>query len=73
MKYYHAGRGSIPLTHLLFADDTLIFLKGNKKSMLNLLKFVKRYEGLSGQLVNKHKSSLYCSNKIPLSRKNILS
>lgn len=29
--YYRHGRGQIPITHLLFADDTLIFLNVSKK------------------------------------------
>lgn len=41
--------------------------------MINLLKFVGRYEEASGQKVNKGKSSLYCSAKIPHVRQNMLS
>ena len=41
------------LSHMLFADDTLIFLRGHKRSMTNLLKFVGRYETSSRKKVNK--------------------
>ena len=73
IQSFHTGRGSILISHLIFADDTLIFLKGNQKSMKNLLQFVDKYEVSSGQKVNKQKSSLYCSSKMPLARKNKLS
>ena len=34
--YYRHGRGQIPITHLLFADDTLIFLNVSKKNLCKI-------------------------------------
>lgn len=35
-------------SHVLYADDVLIFCKGSKSSLLNLLKLLKHYGDASG-------------------------
>ena len=49
VKGFHLGRGSSLVSHLLFADDTLIFLRGLKKSLEHLMIFLKEYEMCSGR------------------------
>ncbi|XP_026378693.1 uncharacterized protein LOC113273144 [Papaver somniferum] len=46
-------------THLLFADDILIFCKGNLHSLQNLKNMLVLYERPSGQCVNYEKSKFY--------------
>ncbi|XP_061999298.1 uncharacterized protein LOC133716631 [Rosa rugosa] len=46
-------------SHVLFADDIMVFCKGDKRSLLNLMAFFEEYGLNSGQLVNKTKSHVY--------------
>ncbi|XP_057800164.1 uncharacterized protein LOC131015756 [Salvia miltiorrhiza] len=58
-------RGSIFPTHLLYADDILVFCKastGNATTIQNILSF---YGSLSGQSYNAAKSYVYFSDKVP--------
>lgn len=50
------ARGAPPITHLFFADDSLIFFKANKREAEVVKECLKRYERASGQAVNLHKS-----------------
>lgn len=46
------------ITHLLFADDTLLLLKANRENASYLRRHVLQvYEECSGQMINKDKSS----------------
>ena len=68
VKHFHLGRGTMLVSHLLFADDTLVFLRGNKNSLKNLLGFLKLYEGSFGQRISLPKSSMFCSKLISLEK-----
>ncbi|XP_026439725.1 uncharacterized protein LOC113338544 [Papaver somniferum] len=48
-------------THLLFADDILVFCRGNLHSLQNLKTMLNVYEKVSGQCVNYSKSKFYYS------------
>lgn len=62
-------RGSPRLNHLLFADDTMFFIKVTKESSLALHHVLKRYEEASSQSINTDKSSITFSRKAPGSLK----
>lgn len=66
VQHYHLGRGVLPISHLLFADDTVIFLNGSRRSVVNLMNFMQSYELASGQKVSKGKSSRYVSPNLPV-------
>lgn len=63
------ARGSPRLNHLLFADDTMFFIKATKESSLALSRLLKRYEEASGQSINAAKSAITFSRKSPGSLK----
>lgn len=67
-SYYHP-RGAPLVSHLLYADDLLIFANGEKRSIKMLLRALDTYALWSGQLINKDKSALFLSKKINYSRK----
>lgn len=50
--------GSV-ISHLFFADDTLIFLKVDKKNCTNLVQLFCEYCSTSGQAVNLQKCSVF--------------
>lgn len=56
VKAYHGPRGCPAISHLLFADDTIILTNGSKASLTNLLRFLSKYEEASGQKINRGKS-----------------
>ena len=47
------------LTHLFFADDSLLFCKANSVEWRRLTKILERYEEASGQKLNKDKTSIF--------------
>lgn len=48
-------RGSLAPTHLLYADDILVFCKGTASSLQNLMDFFEAYGQAAGQVINKSK------------------
>ncbi|CAN6543868.1 unnamed protein product [Malus baccata var. baccata] len=53
------------ISHIFFADDTLLFLKADGKNCRNLGDLINMYCDASGQLVNFQKSSVYFGANIP--------
>ena len=49
------------LTHLFFANDSLLFCKENPQECGNVLKILMEYEEVSSQKINKEKTSLFFS------------
>jgi hypothetical protein len=49
---------SIP-THILYADDIMIFCKATKVNVRRILDIFSKYGEASGQLVNRNKSKYY--------------
>ena len=57
---------------ILYADDTLVFCNGSKRSISNLFGFLHKYEASSGQRINKSKSALFLSRKTTAARKIVM-
>jgi hypothetical protein len=53
------GAGGPHVTHLLFADDSVVFHEASKQNLLVLKKILKDFEVSSGQRVNLQKSSIF--------------
>ncbi|XP_019151003.1 PREDICTED: uncharacterized protein LOC109147801 [Ipomoea nil] len=51
-------QGRAPISHLFFADDSLLFFKANIQEASVVKQCLARYEKLSGQLVNYYKSNI---------------
>ena len=47
------------ISHLLFADDSLLFCQASKKETQEVLEILKLYAEASGQCINMEKSSVY--------------
>jgi len=54
-------RGAPEITHLLFADDAILFCKANIREASILRGILQKYESLSGQMVNLQKSHILFS------------
>ena len=52
------------LTHLFFADDSLIFCKADKQQATEIMNVLKIYEAASGQLINLDKSAVFFSRNM---------
>ena len=59
------GKNGCSFTHLLFADDSLLFFRQDNKSLGNIQRIIDWYRALSGQSVNLAKFDLYCSPNMP--------
>jgi hypothetical protein len=46
------------LTHLQYADDTVLMIQNNEESILNLKLIMYCFESLSGMKINYHKSEV---------------
>jgi hypothetical protein len=60
------------ISHLLFADDCIVFLKADNISALRLTEILEVYSTGSGQRANKDKSSVYCSPNCSNSIRNVV-
>ena len=58
---YHSKCKKISLTHLCFADDLLIFSKGNLSSILGIQNVLNVFYAMSGLQLNCTKSELFSS------------
>ncbi|XP_068328739.1 uncharacterized mitochondrial protein AtMg00310-like [Pyrus communis] len=59
------NRNGPAISHLFFADDTLIFLKAEKDSCRNLVRLIDEYCSASGQQVNLHKPNVLFGRNVP--------
>lgn len=53
------------ISHLFFADDSLIFCRATREEGANLMRVLETYEQASGQQLNRDKTALYFSHNTP--------
>ena len=54
-------RGGIHISHLLFANDSLLFCQAKRQECQNLLHILVQYEEASGQAINRQKTTFFFS------------
>ena len=65
------SRGSPPINHLLFADDSFIFFKTNVHSCRNIKSMLQKFYHLSGMKINLSKSELFTSANCRKQKKKV--
>ncbi|CAL9015940.1 unnamed protein product [Prunus brigantina] len=60
------------LSHLLFVDDSIFFLRADETNCRRFMHLLNRHCAATGQLVNHQKSCLYFSSNTPTERKTII-
>ncbi|XP_057440277.1 uncharacterized protein LOC130732189 [Lotus japonicus] len=59
------ARSAPVISHLLFADDSVIFAKATPEEVESVKEILSTYERVSGQVINLDKSTLTCSRNVP--------
>ena len=62
IKGYSLCKGGPKLTHLLFANDSILFCKASSEECEHLIQILESYEKASGQKINKNKIAIFFSN-----------
>ena len=63
-------RGCPKITHLFFADDSLLFCKANGQECQQLIEILHLYKAASGQKINTNKSSVFFRANTKEEKKN---
>jgi hypothetical protein len=64
IKGVKIAHGAPEITHLFFADDSLMFCRATKEEITQLSNIINLYQGASGQLVNVNKSEILFSKHV---------
>ncbi|KAL6127132.1 hypothetical protein ACLB2K_075175 [Fragaria x ananassa] len=64
-------RNTLATSHVLFADDVIVFCRGNRRNLSQIMRFFDEYGRVSGQVINKGKSQVFIGNSIHSRRHSI--
>ena len=64
IKGYSLCRQGPKLTHLFFADDSLLFCRANSTECSKVMDLLSVYEDVSGQKINRDKTTLFFSKSV---------
>ncbi|XP_026419676.1 uncharacterized protein LOC113315626 [Papaver somniferum] len=67
-----AARNSPDITHLMFADDILIFVQADMHNVVGIMNILAYFGSIYGQMLNLDKSSVYFSHNLSPSSRDIL-
>ncbi|XP_058111784.1 uncharacterized protein LOC131255108 [Magnolia sinica] len=65
---FRIRRGCPTPSHLLYADNTLLFLNGSRMPLLAVNDFLSSFQAASGQRINRSKSCFICSDNLSTGR-----
>ena len=71
IKGFSLCQRSLALTHLLFADDDLLFCRATGDECKKIIDIIEKYEGELGQKVNKNKTTIFFSKSIAQPNKKL--
>ena len=66
LKWVAASTKGPRISHLFFADDSLIFCKAMEKEGVEVQRILQVYESSLGQQLNRNKTLLFFSRNIPI-------
>lgn len=69
LKGVSISRGGPKITHLFFADDSLLFCKATTRDVNRIQGILTQYEKASGQQINRQKTTIFFSKSTPDSDK----
>ncbi|KAK9931811.1 hypothetical protein M0R45_019074 [Rubus argutus] len=73
LRLITSPRGTTAPSHVLFADDIIVFCRGDKRNLERVLNFFEKYGEISGQIINKQKSQVFLGSHLNNRRHSIAS
>ena len=58
------ANGSVTVSHIIFADDVMIFLQVDKKNSRNFKRILDQFSSLSGMNINYGKSAIFYGGSV---------
>uniref|UniRef100_A0A2N9FN80 Protein kinase domain-containing protein n=1 Tax=Fagus sylvatica TaxID=28930 RepID=A0A2N9FN80_FAGSY len=72
LKGVSISRGGPKITHLFFADDSLLFCRATTGDVNRIQGILTQYENASGQQINRQKTTIFFSKSTPHSAKSAI-
>lgn len=66
-----SGKNGPAISHLMFADDLILFGQANESQMRRVLNILQEFCSLSGQQVSQPKTSIPISRNVPLETRRV--